>query len=188
MIGDTVTDEPEQPPSGPVMRPDGVIEGKPSSASLAVEPEPAGDAPLELAERKRTASAPSRHVLRLVPQRVPHWRLALVVVPLISAVGIVAGVMLSRHSTAHLPAFVVEAAPILAGPPVVIDSVPGGATIHGPNGVIGQTPWAGNNPFLIDTTITLKAKGHRPRRIVIPGAKETTVRVVLTRSPDAAPE
>lgn len=80
-----------------------------------------------------------------------------------------------------LPDAVRDALPELAGPPLVIVSEPPGATITGPTGVMGVTPWAGNNPFLIDTEVTVALDGHVTQSVKIVGAKEAHVTVALRR-------
>lgn len=86
-----------------------------------------------------------------------------------------------RRPEVKLPPVLRDALPELAGPPVVILSEPSGATIRAPTGVLGVTPWAGNNTFLIDTELTLTLPGYQPTKLVLAGAQEAHLSVTLKR-------
>lgn len=181
-----VSDEPEFP-QGPALRADGTLEGRGQpEASPSVET--ASEQPLELASRPppRAYSAPTAY--RPEPER-RRWLPAVLVGFVVAGLGIAAAAMLLPQTTARLPAVelptaVREALPAeLSGPPVVIESEPSGATIRTATGVVGITPWAGNNTFLTDTELTLTLPGHQPGKVVLPGAREAHLSVTLRRSP-----
>lgn len=86
-----------------------------------------------------------------------------------------------RAPVVELPGPLRDVLPELNGPPVVIESEPPGASIQSAAGTLGVTPWAGNNPFLNDTELTLTLKGHQPKKVKLPGAKEAHLTVTLKR-------
>lgn len=146
-----------------------------------VERPPRGDRDFELTKDYRPGSAPK-------PRR--WW--PLVVVPVVLALGLAVVVMtrptpstittpsLPTPIANALPEEVVDALPSLAGPPLVIDSTPSAATIVLPDQrVLGTTPWAGDNPFLVETKLRLTLPGHAPATVVVPGAKEASLHVRL---------
>jgi hypothetical protein len=169
-----------------------VLEGRaaaPAEAPVAAAASPAPEDPLELVERPPRGDpdfALDRRFRDGPAPRRRRWPF-LVGLPVVVAVGLLAFVVsrpppkvLRRPEVPSLPAAVAERLPVLDGPPIVIDSTPAGATITLPDGsTLGVTPWAGNNPFLTDTTLTLRLSGHRPATVLIPGAKEASRHVAL---------
>jgi hypothetical protein len=146
-----------------------------------VERPPRGDRDFELTKDYRPGSAPK-------PRR--WW--PLLVVPVVLALGLAVVVMtrptpstittpsLPTPIANALPEEVVDALPSLAGPPLVIDSTPSGATIVLPDKrILGTTPWAGDNPFLTETKVTLTLPGHVATRLIVPGSKEASLHVRL---------
>jgi hypothetical protein len=120
------------------------------------------------------------------PSRTPRW-LPLALVGFVAAGFVIAGAAVVfaptkpvRMPSLPLPAAVNDAMPVLAGPPVVIVSEPPGATIRAADQVLGVTPWAGNNPYLTDTELTLTLPGYQAKKVVLPGAKEAHLSVTLT--------
>lgn len=184
-----VSDEPEFP-QGPALRADGTLEGRVlPDASVPAPVDTAPEKPLELAARPppRAYTAPTAY--RLEPQR-RRWLPLVLIGFVVAGFGIAAAAMLFTPVTAprvpqvDLPAAVRDVLPAeLAGPPVVIVSEPSGATIHTSSAVLGVTPWAGNNTFLTDTELTLTLPGYQPKKIVLPGAKESHLSITLKRSP-----
>ncbi|MDX2010456.1 MAG: hypothetical protein SFW67_09715 [Myxococcaceae bacterium] len=186
-----MSDEPT-PGDGPQLTREGVLEGRaPAPAEGPVPPvvPAAPEAPLELVERPPRGDrdfALHRSYRDDPTSRRRRWPF-FIALPVAVALGLVAFVVsrpppkvLRRPDLPALPAPVADVLPVLAGPPVVIESTPAGATITLPDGSrLGVTPWAGNNPFLTDTTLTLKLAGHRPATVQIPGAKEATRHVAL---------
>lgn len=183
-----MSDEPEFL-KGPALSADGTLEGRaqPEPASAPTPVAPPQEKPLELATRPppRAYTAPTAY--RPDPQQPRRW------VPLLLGGFVVAGfaiagaAMLLTPAAAplrpeiELPPVLLDALPELAGPPVVILSEPSGATIRAPTGVLGVTPWAGNNAFLIDTELTLTLPGYQPTKLVLGGAKEAHLSVTLKR-------
>jgi hypothetical protein len=186
-----VSDEPA-PFTGPQLTREGVVEGKPATAATEPAPAtpPAKEEPLELVERPPRGDRDFRldrsYRSQPGPPRRRRWPLVLAL-PVVAAVGLVAWVVsrpppkvLKRPDLPSLPADVKDALPVLAGPPIVIDSTPSGAAITLPDGMtLGTTPWAGNNPFLTPTTVTLRLSGYRPATLQVPGAKEATLHATL---------
>lgn len=181
-----VSDEPEFTP-GPVLREDGTLEGRapPSLPPAPAEAPPEG--PLELATRPppRAYTAPTAY--RPEPQTPRRW-VPLVLVGFVLAGFAIAGAAMvltpsaaPRLPEVELPAPLRDALPELSGPPVVIVSEPSGATVRAATGVLGVTPWAGNNTFLTDTELTLTLPGYQPTKVVLPGAKEAHLNVTLKR-------
>lgn len=174
---------------GPSLRADGTVEGKPPPAP-SIEPaplQPTKEEPLELARRPpaRGSTAPTAYRPSLHPRR--PWVIAALITVVLGGLGIGVAAMFApkqpvRRPTVELPTALREALPELAGPPVVIESDPPGATIRTSTGTLGTTPWAGNNPFLTDTELTLTLAGHQPRTVTLPGAKEAHLTVALKRS------
>ncbi|MCA2979894.1 MAG: hypothetical protein INH37_16585, partial [Myxococcaceae bacterium] len=77
-------------------------------------------------------------------------------------------------------ALVASRAPSAPAGVLVIDSTPQGASIVLPDGeTLGTTPWAGNNPFSVDTRVTLRRPGRRPASLVVPGGTDAHLSVVL---------
>lgn len=188
-----MSDEPA-PYQGPQLTREGVVEGTPEARPVEppapTTPSPATDEPLELVERPPrggrdfTLNRTFRDDPRAARRR--RWPL-LLALPIAAAVGLLGWVLsrpppkvLKRPDLPGLPAPVKDALPVLAGPPLVIDSTPSGASITLPDGTtLGTTPWAGNNPFLTDTQVTLRLAGHRPATLQVPGAKEATLHAPL---------
>jgi hypothetical protein len=184
-----VSDEPEFP-AGSALRADGTLEKRPqpegSPPVTPVEPQP--EKALELATRPapRAYTAPTAY--RADPQQPRRW------VPVLLGGFVVAGFAIAgaamlftpasvpRVPEIELPTALRDALPELAGPPVVILSEPSGATVRAPTGVLGVTPWAGNNVFLTDTELTLTLPGYQPTKLVLPGAKEAHLSVTLKRT------
>jgi hypothetical protein len=111
---------------------------------------------------------------------------ALIVVA-IAGVGVGGWAMIARPRGLRMPVVdlpqpVRDALPELAGPPIIIESDPPGATIESTAGTLGVTPWAGNNPFLTDTELTLKLAGYQPKKVKLQGAKEARLVVTLKRA------
>lgn len=155
---------------GPVLRADGVVEGKPVLPSSSPPPA-APDAPLELAERSPPVPAEPRVAWFQAPTRSRAWLVAVMVL-----VGLaIAAVAMKVRPSAPVRL------PVLAGPPVVITSEPPGATIEAGGTVLGTTPWAGDNPFILDTQVTLTMPGYRPQTATIPGAREAHLSLQLRR-------
>lgn len=182
-----VSDEPEFR-QGPALRADGTIEGREQpDASTPPPVEVAPEQPLELAARPppRVYTAPTAY--RPEPRQPRRWLPVALVGFVVAGFGIAAAAMLLTPTAAptrpalDLPAPLREALPELVGPPVVILSEPAGATIRGPTGVLGVTPWAGNNTFLLDTELTLSLPGYQPTKLVLPGAREAHLSVTLKR-------
>lgn len=180
-----VSDEPEFP-QGPALRADGTLEGRVVPETSA--PAPVEERPLELVARPppRGYSAPTAYRLEPHPRR---WLPVVLVGFVVAGFGIAAAAIVFTPATpprvpqVELPAAVRDVLPAaLSGPPVVIDSEPSGATIRAASAVLGVTPWAGNNPFLTDTELTLTLPGHQPKKLVLPGAKEAHLSVTLERS------
>ncbi|MBL8924494.1 MAG: hypothetical protein JNJ54_36935 [Myxococcaceae bacterium] len=184
-----MSDEPEFL-GGPALRPDGTVEGRPAPAPAPDPARPAArppspEAPLELARRPppRAWSPPTAY--RPEPGRPRRW------VPIALAGFVVAGFAIAaaavlltpgrptRVPELPLPPVMKEVLPVLAGPPVVIVSDPPGATIRAADQILGVTPWAGNNPYLTDTELTLSLEGHHPKKLVLPGSKEAHLSVSL---------
>lgn len=185
----SVSDEPEFL-GGPALRPDGTLEGRtkpePSTPPSAVDARP--EKPLELATRPppRAYTAPTAY--RADPHQPRRWVPVLLVGFVVAGFAIAGAAMLLTPASAprvpelDLPTALRDALPELAGPPVVILSEPSGATVRAPTGVLGVTPWAGNNGFLTDTELTLTLAGYQPAKLVLPGAKEAHLSVTLKRS------
>lgn len=121
-------------------------------------------------------------------RQTPRW-VPLVLVGFVVAGFVIAAVTMgvtpakpARVPELKLPAVVHDALPVLAGPPVVIDSDPPGATVRAADQVLGVTPWAGNNPYLTDTELTISLPGYQPKKVVLPGAKESHLSVALRRN------
>jgi len=87
-----------------------------------------------------------------------------------------------RMPVLDLPESVRDALPEIAGPPILIESDPPGATIESTAGTLGATPWAGNNPFLTDTELTLKLAGYQSKKVKLQGAKEARIVVTLKKA------
>ena len=84
-----------------------------------------------------------------------------------------------RIPTIELPEPLRDALPELAGPPIVITSEPSGATIRAGTLELGKTPWAGNNPFLLDTEVTISLNGYQTRKVTLRGASEARLNLTL---------
>lgn len=186
MVG-AVSDEPEFS-KGPALRADGTLEGRVAPEASAPPPvDSSPEQPLELVTRPppRPYVAPTAYRLE-APRR--RWLPVVLVGFVVTGFAIAAAAMLFTPATAPrlpqvaLPPAVRDALPELAGPPVVIMSEPSGATIRASTGVVGVTPWAGNNTFLTDTELTLTLPGYQPKKLVLPGAKEAHLSVKLERS------
>lgn len=186
----TVSDEPELL-GGPALRPDGTVEGRPAPAASSAPapvtaPAPAPEVKLELARRPAPRGWSPPTAYRPEPARPRRW-LPLVLVGFVAAGFAIAAAAVvfaptkpTRLPELKLPAAVHDALPVLAGPPVVIVSDPPGATIRAADQVLGVTPWAGNNPYLTDTELTLSLQGYQPKKLVLPGAKEAHLTVSLS--------
>jgi hypothetical protein len=181
-----VSDEPELL-SGPSLSASGAIEGRPEPPRDAPTALPtAQEPPLELDRRPRAAPrAPARALPTTAPSR--RWPLVLIVSALLAA-GVIAAAAVStrRRGATPLPTFEPPTAlrdhlPVIAGPPVIIVSEPAGAEIRSERGLVGVTPWAGDNPFLLDTPVTLTLPGYAPAKLVVPGAREANLSVTMKR-------
>jgi hypothetical protein len=172
------------------------VEGRePRQVEPVAEPSaPAPEAPLELVERPPRGDLEFELTKDYRPGSSPKPRRwwPLVVVPLVLALGLAIVVVTRPTPTTitapslpapianALPEEVVDALPSLAGPPLIIDSTPGGATIVLPDRrILGTTPWAGDNPFLVETKVRLTLPGHAPATLRVPGAKEASLHVRL---------
>lgn len=175
---------------GPSLRADGTVEGKPPP-EVSEEPEPlqpTKEEPLELARKplNRVSTAPMAYRPTLGPRRT--WLIAVLFGVVLAGLGIGGAAMVFRpkkplkRPTIEVPAPLRDALPELAGPPVVIESDPPGATVVSSGGTLGVTPWAGNNPFLTDTELTVSAPGYQPKKVILPGAKEAHLSVSLKRA------
>lgn len=185
-----VSDEPELL-GGPALRPDGTVEGRaaqvpsPEVAGSAAPP-PTPDAPLELARRPSPRAWAPPTAYRPEPGRPRRWLPVVLAGFVVAGFAIAAAAVLftpgrpTRVPEVRLPAAVKEVLPVLAGPPVVIMSDPPGATVRAPDQVLGVTPWAGNNPYLTDTELTLTLDGHHPKKVVLRGASEAHLSITLT--------
>lgn len=178
----------DDPPwDGPRLSPEGVVEGKPATPVSAPAESQPEEPPLELAERPRPprAVAPALSSTAGVAgdTRRRWWTL-------VAAASFSAGLLLLGYAALRptprplapvvVPELVRDAIPAL-GPPLVIDSTPSGAEIVAPDGrVLGVTPWGGNNPFLVEATVTLRRPGFRPGLLRVQGAREQTLHVTLT--------
>lgn len=182
-----VSDEPEFP-RGPALREDGTLEGRVEPEAAAPAPAAATpEAPLELVKRPppRAYTAPTAY--RPEPRARRRWVPIVLVGFVLAGFAIAAAAMVFTPSAAprlpevELPTAVRDALPEISGPPVVIVSEPSGATVRASTGVLGVTPWAGNNTFLTDTELTLTLPGYQPTKVVLPGAKEAHLNVTLKR-------
>ncbi|MDP3504397.1 MAG: hypothetical protein Q8S33_28935 [Myxococcales bacterium] len=174
---------------GPSLRADGTVEGRfapapapaPAPPAKAVAPEP----PLELARKPqpRGDAAPTAYRPDLTPSR--RWVPVALIALVLSGVGIAVTAMMIKPASApriptiELPDQLRDALPALSGPPIVITSEPPGATIRAGALELGKTPWAGNNPFLLDTEVTLSLSGYQTRKTMLRGASEAHLNVTL---------
>ncbi|MBE2253263.1 MAG: hypothetical protein IAE78_27275 [Myxococcus sp.] len=187
-------DSDDAPPAllgGPALRADGTVEGRPRSHPHAEAPRPlapAREEPLELDRRPPYPTSDAPTAYRPDPNPPRRWLPYALGGAVLTGLAIALAAMVvtpaspARVPELPLPAPLRDALPQLAGPPVIITSEPAGATIRSAAGVIGTTPWAGNNPFLIDTELTLSLSGHQPRVIMLRGASEATIAVTLKRT------
>lgn len=174
---------------GPSLRADGTVEGRPAPAA-APAPEPpartvAPEPPLELARKPQPRGyvAPTTYRPDLTPSR--RWVPVVLIGLVLSGVGIAVTAMVIKPASApriptiELPAPLRDALPELAGPPIVITSEPPGATIRAGAHELGKTPWAGNNPFLLDTEVTISLSGYQTRKVMLRGASEARLNLTL---------
>lgn len=183
-----VSDEPEFT-AGPALRADGTLEGR-AEPEPSRPPTPAGtptETPLELAARPRPRAYTAPTAYRPEPRPPRRWVPIVLVGFVLAGFAIAAAAMVFTPSAAprlpevELPTAVRDALPEISGPPVVIVSEPSGATVRAATGVLGVTPWAGNNTFLIDTELTLTLPGYQPTKVMLPGATEAHLNVTLKR-------
>lgn len=175
---------------GPVLSAEGVVEGReaprvipPPAAPVAAVPEE----PLELARRPQPRGyvAPTAYRPDLTPSR--RWVPVVLIGMVVAGVGIaLAAMVISPASppkvpSIELPGLLRDALPEMSGPPIIITSEPPGATIRSAAGELGKTPWAGNNPFLLDTELTISMSGFQSRKVMLRGASEAQLNVTLKR-------
>lgn len=185
---DSGGDEPELL-GGPVLSADGTVEGRavPEVTAPPVAGPAQPEAPLELARKPlpRGYVAPTAYRPERAPSR--RWVPVMLIGLVVAGLGIaIAGMLLKpasppRVPTLELPSALRDALPELSGPPVIITSEPPGATIRSAAGELGKTPWAGNNPFLLDTELTLSLSGFQPRKVTLKGASEAQLNVTLKK-------
>jgi len=173
-----------------VLSADGTVERR-APPQVVTPPPVAGpsapEAPLELARepQPRGYIAPTAYRAELAPSR--RWVPVVLLGIVAAGIGIaVAGMVLTPASPPRLPSIELpstlrDALPELSGPPVIIISEPAGATIRSPGGELGETPWAGNNPFLLDTELTISLSGFQSRKVMLRGASEAQLNVTLKR-------
>jgi len=174
---------------GPSLGVDGTVEGRALPAAAALPPAPATpavpDPPLELARRPQPRGyvAPTASRPDLAPSR--RWVPFALIGVALSGLGIAVAAMVIKPSspplvpTIELPGQLRDALPELAGPPVVITTEPPGATIRAGAQELGKTPWAGNNPFLLDTELTISLGGYQSRKVTLRGASEARLDLTL---------
>ncbi len=173
---------------GPSLRADGTVEGRPAPAAPAPAPPvqaAAPEAPLELARKPQPRGyvAPTAYRPDLTPSR--RWVPVVLIGVVLTGVGIAVTAMVIRPASApripsiELPDQLRDALPELSGPPIVITSEPPGATIRAGALELGKTPWAGNNPFLLDTEVTLTLNGYQTRKVMLRGATEARLNLTL---------
>lgn len=184
----TVSDRDGQPGRG-ALRADGTLERPPRltveepAAPLAPPEEP----PLELVERPPRGFRAPDAALAFETHRPGRRAVGLVITMALAGVALFVAAMLVTPRVdpsvpeITLPDAVNDALPELGGPPLVIETIPPGATVRGPAGVLGTTPWAGNNPFMLDTELTITLGGYRPRALVVPGTREGRFTLQLER-------
>ncbi|MDP1914832.1 MAG: PEGA domain-containing protein [Myxococcales bacterium] len=174
---------------GPSLRADGTVEGRPAPAA-APTPAPAARAvaaepTLELARKPQPRGyvAPTAYRPDLTPSR--RWVPIVLGGLVLSGVGIAVTAMVIKPASApriptiELPEQLRDALPELSGPPIVITSEPPGATIRAGALELGKTPWAGNNPFLLDTEVTISLSGYQTRKVMLRGASEAHLNLTL---------
>jgi hypothetical protein len=174
---------------GPSLRADGTVEGRfapapapaPAPPAKAVAPEP----PLELARKPQPRGDVAPTAYRPDLTRSRRWVPVALIGLVLSGVGIAVTAMMIKPASApriptiELPDQLRDALPELSGPPIVITSEPPGATIRAGALEIGKTPWAGNNPFLLDTEVTLSLSGYQSRKVMLRGASEARLNLTL---------
>jgi hypothetical protein len=180
---------------GPSLRADGTVEGRVAPAAAAPPPvaAPVPDAPLELDRRPPTRGsvAPTAYRPDLTPSR--RWVPLVLIGMVLAGLGIAVAAMVVKPASPpripaiELPGQLRDALPQISGPPIVITSEPPGATIRSPAGELGKTPWAGNNPFLLDTELTIALSGFQSRKVMLRGASEATLKVTLVPSSKKVP-
>lgn len=173
---------------GPTLRADGTVEGRPAPTSAPAPPPPkavAAEPPLELARKPQPRGyvEPTAYRPDLTPSR--RWMPFVLLGLVLSGIAIAVTAMVIRPASApriptiELPEQLRDALPELSGPPIVITSEPPGATIRAGALELGKTPWAGNNPFLLDTEVTLSLSGYQTREVMLRGASEAHLNLTL---------
>jgi hypothetical protein len=66
-------------------------------------------------------------------------------------------------------------------PPIIISSTPTGATITIGNKTVGQTPWAGENRWVGQTTVSLKLPGYKTWEGKLEGGEPKTLDITLKK-------
>jgi hypothetical protein len=187
---DRHSDEPEVL-GEPALRADGTLEGRPQVTGGSATPEPTPEAPLELARQPPQQTFGAQTTSQPHPTPSGRWVPVFLIGLVLLGLGIaVTAMMLKPGSVPRVPAAALpqrlrDVLPEFSGPPIVITSEPPGATIRSSDAELGTTPWAGNNPFLIDTEVTVSLSGYQSRKVMLPGASEAHVNVHLLPTPSA---
>lgn len=122
------------------------------------------------------------------PPAAPAWPLKLVVA--LGAVGAIAlvALMVFKPKLETPPSIGVQVTSALneaiageAAPPLIISSVPTGATVFINGNELGQTPWAGDNRWVGEPDLVIKLPGYRSWEGKLKGGAPQTLDIKLKK-------
>ncbi len=172
---------------GPVLGADGTLEQR---LARVEQPLPPAAETLELADRAPKVVEERIECFRDEPPAPAPRRWPLKLVVALVALGAIALAALTvfKPNLETPPAMGVQVTSMLneaisgqAAPPIIISSTPTGATVFIDGQKRGQTPWAGDNRWVGETSVALKLAGYRPWEGKLRGGEPQTLDIQLKK-------